>query len=30
LQILISVVIVIAAGKLFVDSLMGNSNFFGI
>ena len=30
LQILISVVIVIAAGKLFIDSLMGNSNFFGI
>ena len=30
LQILISVVIVIAAGKLFLDSLMGNSNFFGI
>ena len=30
LQILISVVIIIAAGKLFFDSLMENSNFFGI
>jgi len=30
LQILISVVIIIAAGKLFLDSIMGNSNFFGI
>jgi uncharacterized membrane protein YfcA len=30
LQILISVVIIIAAGKLFIDSLTGNSNFFGI
>jgi hypothetical protein len=28
LQILISVVILIAAGKLFVDSLSGNSGFF--
>ena len=30
LQILISVVIIIAAGKLFLDSLVGNSNYFGI
>ena len=30
LQILVSVVIIIAAGKLFFDSLMGNSNLFGI
>jgi hypothetical protein len=29
LQILVSVVILIAAGKLFFDSLVDNSNFFG-
>jgi uncharacterized membrane protein YfcA len=29
LQILVTVVILIAAGKLFFDSLSGNSNLFG-
>ena len=29
LQLLVTVVILIAAGKLFFDSLSGNSNLFG-